>query len=189
MTKIENERVINVAGQRPHDHKIRLGVDFTLAIADHPDGRVLLVGIVDEAGIEVNIPMKKDAVFTIVKMILEKALSLDETPKKPDPSMKTDIRAFPDSFVVQWGPVVNQFEAGRTLKENLLAHKYPTTDLNLTKDQTKDWDIDRPKMRLRHRIYRSDVERLRWSIPQPDGVYLFSIRMAVCPDDTILWFD
>lgn len=103
--------------------------------------------------------------------------------------MKTDILQFPDDLVMQWGPVLNQCSSEMTLKENLLAYKYPRGLPNLTQEQTTDWIIERDFMRMKHKRYYGETVRFQWAVPQPDGVYLFSTRFVLCADNTVLLFD
>lgn len=73
MTRITEEHVIERKGKWPHEENIRCGVDFTLSLCrdEFTNEQALLVGIIDQAGMETAIPMGREAVIKIAGEMLK----------------------------------------------------------------------------------------------------------------------
>jgi hypothetical protein len=80
MTRIINERTINVKDKTPHSMGVRQGVDVTMAIVSHrsrPGIPLLLFGVVDASGIETAVPMDAASVRRIANEMLKHAAEME----------------------------------------------------------------------------------------------------------------
>jgi len=101
-------------------------------------------------------------------------------------------------FKMVWGPVAehifNNLQSSNTLKEILLAYKYPRGLPNLTEDFTGIWIGNREGLKFISVQYPDDPNETidflwKFRIPQEGKDYFFSTNMVYCPDGKTLKFD